>query len=667
MISVRNTLIAPFVVVVVGLFSSKVMLAAEFQASSASVPAPREVTAPLAARMMALPNAERRYNLKESRLSDHHRPGPLEELPADVLALAPSPRMDPTSVTPTADLAAAPIELVTNTGLADTATNNGTSEVGEPSVGVRGAEAFVTGNWYASFSDDGGSTFSFVNPDTTFPDIPNQPFCCDQLALYDAAHDLMVWYLQYVHDDNGNTGRLAVAQGSDIANQQWRFYDFTPQDLGHDREWFDFPAVAVGERFLYLTTNMFTTVSPSFTRAVVLRLPLDQLAAYQGFNYDFFESTQDFSLRPTKGADDTMYFANHVTTNRIRVFTWPEDTTTLTSDEVTVDVWSNAQRVAPGPDGRDWLGRADHRITAGWMSGDEIGFSWTAAQDSNFPFPHARVVIMNKDTKAIVTQPHVWNPDFAYAYPAAAPNEDGVVGISVLYGGGSQFHPSHAVGILHSDNASWSLLATANGTHGPAANRAGDYVDAEQHGSDPKSWVATGLTQQGGTQRTDVEPRYIQFRLKAEMPPDDEVGLYEYAAKVVCGLQRDPSNTRLAQGFYATAVNIRNPNPDAVEFSKSLALTFPPEEQSGGEVTEISTDELDRGQALEADCMDLERELFPEGLPEGLIKGYLVIRSKVSLDVTAVYTSAALDQEGRAGAHSSIDVEHVPERRMQQR
>ena len=103
------------------------------------------------------------------------------------------------------------------------------------------------------------------------PAIPNQPFCCDQVAIYDPAHDLMVWYLQYVRDDNSNTGRLAVAQGNDIATSTVAFYDFTPQAIGHSGEWFDYRKY-VGDQFLYLTTNI--TTSPSFTRAVVLRLPL---------------------------------------------------------------------------------------------------------------------------------------------------------------------------------------------------------------------------------------------------------------------------------------------------------------------------------------------------------------------------------------------------------
>lgn len=46
-----------------------------------------------------------------------------------------------------------------------------------------------------------------------------------------------------------------------------------------------------------------------------------------------------------------------------------------------------------------------------------------------------------------------------------------------------------------------------------------------------------------------------------------------------------------------------------------------------------------------------------------IIDGFVVIQSSHSLDVTAVYTTALLDEKGRATAHSSIDVEQVAERR----
>lgn len=34
---------------------------------------------------------------------------------------------------------------------------------------------------------------------------------------------------------------------------------------------------------------------------------------------------------------------------------------------------------------------------------------------------------------------------------------------------------------------------------------------------------------------------------------------FEYAVKIVCGTQKDPSDLRLVRGLYATTINIHNP------------------------------------------------------------------------------------------------------------
>jgi hypothetical protein len=67
---------------------------------------------------------------------------------------------------------------------------------------------------------------------------------------------------------------------------------------------------------------------------------------------------------------------------------------------------------------------------------------------------------------------------------------------------------------------------------------------------------------------------------------------YHYAAKIVCGIQHDPQNLRLARGLYATAINILNPNKETVKFTKKLSLTYPPDAQEPGAVYNISTDKL---------------------------------------------------------------------------
>jgi hypothetical protein len=136
---------------------------------------------------------------------------------------------------------------------------------------------------------------------------------------------------------------------------------------------------------------------------------------------------------------------------------------------------------------------------------------------------------------------------------------------------------------------------------------------------------------------------------------------FEYAAKLVCGLQKDPKDMRLARGFYATTINIHNPNDVNAVFFKKLALTFPPEEQKAGSIIRIAIDTLKPDEALKVDCNEVQK-LFPNGFPQPYVEGFVVVQSLQSLDVTAVYSTAALDKEGMVTAHSSIDVDQIRER-----
>ena len=139
--------------------------------------------------------------------------------------------------------------------------------------------------------------------------------------------------------------------------------------------------------------------------------------------------------------------------------------------------------------------------------------------------------------------------------------------------------------------------------------------------------------------------------------------MFEYVAKLVCGLQRDPRDMRLTRGFYATTINIHNPNDHEVTFFKKLAFTFPPEEQEPGDIIDIGEHVLRPDGALAVDCMDIQRQLGR--FPTPYIEGNVVIQSRESLDVSAVYTSAALDANGRVTAQSGIDVEEIRERQKE--
>jgi len=132
---------------------------------------------------------------------------------------------------------------------------------------------------------------------------------------------------------------------------------------------------------------------------------------------------------------------------------------------------------------------------------------------------------------------------------------------------------------------------------------------------------------------------------------------FEYAAKVICGIQKDSNDLRLAQGSYATTINVHNPNKTTVSFYKKLALAYPPGQQRPGRIIPISFDALGPDQALTLDCVDIQRRLFPEGLPRPYLEGFVIIQSAMLLDVSVVYSAADLSGEIR-----SIDVEQIRER-----
>ncbi len=137
---------------------------------------------------------------------------------------------------------------------------------------------------------------------------------------------------------------------------------------------------------------------------------------------------------------------------------------------------------------------------------------------------------------------------------------------------------------------------------------------------------------------------------------------YQYAAKLVCGVQRDPRDLRLTRGVYATTVNVHNPGPEPVVFEKTLALTYPPGDEEPGKVIPIARARLEPKQALAADCNEIAERVFNGSLPAPYIEGFVVIESPMSLDVTAVYTSATVDEKGQTGDVRSIDVEAIEER-----
>lgn len=420
----------------------------------------------------------------------------------------------------------------------------------EPSVAVTksGKVVLVTANTFAALSNDGGISFSFINPAILFPQDPRKPFFCDQTLVYDPARDLMVWYMQHEYfpgtsaddPDAGNLYRIAVAKGEDIGKNRWRYYDFTPQLIA---KWktteLDFPDLTLSDNYLYVSTNVFDEgAGEGFRGAVTVRMPLDKLAAYDGFNFNVFTTVpaaaDQFgpgSLRGTRGAKGTMYLGTNTASasnNSVRVYSWKETENSVTSTDVKITDWFGGRRgdcVAPGPDGRDWLGRIDGRMTAAWYNraDDTFGFAWTSSQGnsgSSFPFPHVRVTVLRaSDPPTLIGEPILYNKTTAFAYPAIAADAQGHLGVSVAYGGGTANFPSHAVGFLTPPPAAngfwtWDLTTAQHGDTGPLVNAWGDYFWVCPDPGSPGQFLGVGAVPLKGpgagstggvSQRTEVQ------------------------------------------------------------------------------------------------------------------------------------------------------------------
>lgn len=395
------------------------------------------------------------------------------------------------------------------------------SVVHEPSVGNMGDTVFYTANWYAARSADGGQSFSYVNPRTTFPSL-NGGFCCDQVVHYAPAQNMMIWALQYLKDANSGTLKIARAVGpTAIANNTWTSYNFNPQALGFaNGNWMDFPNLTVTSNYLYVTSNVFTTAGDTFTGSVLLRISLAQLAA--GGNLTGIEArrTNDHAAtRCSEGATNTVYCGVLLSNSKLRIYTWPDGASFPSINDLDLDPAKpftslNRDGVATSPDGTNWAARADSRILGAWVANGVIGYMWMAKQNPpNFPYPYTILARFNASSLALISQDSIWSSDYAWLYPTASPNAAGHVA-GVIYSGGGSTYPTAHYWLVDDVSPNFSPLPVhlaVSSTHGPVENKWGDYLTVRKHKDLPNTWVAGLYYLSGGGSNSNSVGRYAWF------------------------------------------------------------------------------------------------------------------------------------------------------------
>lgn len=401
------------------------------------------------------------------------------------------------------------LTLTSNIGLDDASTGTQTGTVGEPCVDSSTSTMVLTGNWYAARSRDRGATWSLMDPFSEFP--PDRGlFCCDQLVRYVRTQRLWVWLLQYEQVGPGNIFRLAVSRTG--THGSWHWWNVAPTDLDQrwDDVWFDYPDLALSDQHLWVTFNQYDSAE-RWKRAVVVRYPLAELSSASPITRRHWSTTSTGSLKLVTGADTSMWFASTEQARRsLRLFEWPDESDTVTSWTVPVSPWDDSDYTSNGPGNKPWLSRLDDRVTGGWRAGGRLGFLWSSGRIPGRPQPFVRAVTLDEQSLDVVAEPDLWSANGAWAYPAAAPNAKGSIGLSAFFGGPT--HPAHAVGVLDQAANSWATRTTATSTDAPSLGKWGDYVVCRPHPTRPSSWIASGFTLQGGTDRRNIEPRIVVFR-----------------------------------------------------------------------------------------------------------------------------------------------------------
>lgn len=469
-----------------------------------------------------------RDNLKRTHLPGPPLPvqsgaaAPKPMVPATPAPIAPSKSSADAEVSPqttelggTAPQVAAPVAASAFeyylTKLQDPFYSFGTDPIAEPSVGASGSVVFMTGNWFAAYSTNYGQTFTYVNPNTQFPNLDGG-FCCDQTVIYDPTRDLMIWQLLYLYSSSTQKGsyRTAFAHSASVASGGWCYYDWNPQSFGMPAGyWLDYPNVGLSNGFVYYTANVFDA-GDHFYRAVIWRIPLDAASACITLTANYLVISDHSTLTLAQGATSTMYWTSFNSNSSVRIYNWPDSSSTISWNDVGVSAFTAGGKGSfqcAGPDGVNWCSRADFRHGAtAWVANGVIGFMWNSAQGGSFPYPYIAVARFSESTRALIDQPTVWNPSFAFIYPGVGVNDRGHIAGTWFYGGGS-LYPGMAQFIwddLSPTTPPWESYVTATSETSPS--EWGDFYNARRHGTSPHTWVATGEKQlsSGNTQAVYV-------------------------------------------------------------------------------------------------------------------------------------------------------------------
>lgn len=371
----------------------------------------------------------------------------------------------------------------------------------EISPGENRDTIMITGNVFMALSEDSGATFSNINPTTIFPQSDGG-FCCDQVVVYVPRIDMFVWLMQYRSSGGKNRLRMAAQTTAEVRSSNgtaWTYWDFV-SDIFDTNSSLDYNDVSFGENNLYWT-------SQNGTGRVVVRIPLTEIAAKSTIHFGYTGGTDALWSHLTQNATNTVYWAGHVNSSEMRVYSMRDGDGFYSWRSVTVNSWPNGTNTTTCPDGTDWMTFESwkHYVFGNTLQRGSIWFSWLAAAGGGFPKPHVQMVRINPSTWTREEQVQIWNPTIAFQDAYLSTNNQGELGMTVAFGSGG-FNPSNSVGVWGDFVVYYPRLSTR------CVQRWGNYNHSRRATVNGNDWIGAGYTNETNSSGSNIViPHYIRF------------------------------------------------------------------------------------------------------------------------------------------------------------
>jgi hypothetical protein len=425
-------------------------------------------------------------------------------------------------------------------------TTPGVGTVPEPAAANDGVRVFMTGNWYASYSVNGGTSWNTVTIPAGGSAAP--VFCCDSDVIYDKARGVTFWSQMYIRPiPNTNPTQIFNAEvrirvirnipSSGSSSGQSCSYTIDPDGAANNVVT-DYPHLGLSNDFLYLTTNELEgdNLGGDWLQAKVRRFNIDQMvdcvtSATNTFTYNSASPGQRVFV-PASGATETMYWGQlescaavtgGASCTAFRVYSWPETAAAPTS---VLKAISSSRHVNPdcrgGTNNTDWIERGTAWSQGGFRMRGAVGkgllsFFWNATPNgASRPQAYVRGAVFRESDKTLLSQPDIFNGGFCFGFPNVAANWRGDLGLVVGAGGkaggaGTAVHTDIGIRDDLTTGAFGSLTNVTSATHNPSDARFGDYFSIQAQSPCGLFWSATAYSLNGGAAAANVNDRYVEF------------------------------------------------------------------------------------------------------------------------------------------------------------